>query len=127
MALGDKIDCPVGGVVETTFQLDFKKAQVSQLPDAPNFRFASFEMENTKEGKNDSSRAKPSSVEITQDDQKIVVRWQFTNQPEREGPGFFAAGAEWSLRMSYVPSASSGPAPKGERLFVLGTVRLTAP
>src|SRR5689334_19938362 len=127
MAMGDKIDCPVGGVVETTLQLDFKKAQVSQLPDAPNFKFALFSMSNTKDGKEDLRRVKPGSVEVTQDDQKITVRWQFVNEPEKEGPGFFAAGAEWKLIMSYVQSADSSPAPKGERQFTLGTVKLTAP
>ncbi len=127
MALGDRIDCPVGGVVETTFQLDFKKKQVAELPDAVNFRFVTFSMENTKERKTDSARVRPSSVEVKDDDQRIVVRWQFTNQPEKEGPGFFGVGSEWSLQMSYVASGSSGPAPKGERLFTLGTVKLTGP
>jgi len=126
MALGDRIDCPVGGVVETTFQLDFKKNLVAQLPDGANFRFATFAMENAKDRKLDQRRVKPSSVEVTQDDQRVVVRWQFINEPEKEGPGFFTAGAEWSLLMSYVPDANSS-APKGERLFTLGTVKLTGP
>jgi hypothetical protein len=127
MAMGDKIDCPVGGVVETTLQLDFKKAQTTQLPDAPNFRFAVFTMASTKGNKTDERRVKPPSVEVTQDDQRITVRWQFVNEPEKEGPGFFAVGEEWNLFMSYVPTADNGPAPKGERLFTLGTVKLVAP
>ena len=125
MALGDKIDCPLGGVVETTFQLDFKKKLVAELPDAANFRFATFSMENPKEGKADSNRVKPDVIEIKDDDQKMVVRWQFINNPAKEGPGFFVVGSEWNLLMSYVPDQNSVQAPKGERLFTLGTVKLT--
>jgi hypothetical protein len=127
MAMGDKIECPVGGVVETTFQLDFKKAQVAELPDAANFRFVVFSMDGNVGGKTESGFfVRPNSVEVTADDQKVVVRWTFANDPKKFGPDFFKAGEEWQLKASYQPTdSSSGLAP--DRTFVLGTVKLTGP
>lgn len=127
MALGDRINCPLGGVVETTFQLDFKKARVAELPDGADFKFVNFEMLSRAQNKVDAGlRIKPESVEVTQDDQRISVRWQFNNLPAQGQPDFVKVGDEWELRMSYMPT-NSGQSSASERLFTLGTVKITGP
>jgi hypothetical protein len=123
----DHIECPLGGIVESTFQLDYKKADVALLPNAADFRKVAFQLFCEAGGILNAGfegQIRPQSVKVNADDQQVTVRWTFKDFPK--SPGTFKVDQNWQLQMQYVAEDFDSSFSE-KTAIVIGTVHITAP
>jgi hypothetical protein len=116
--MAERIKARIGDVVETTFNLAFKKAEVARLPNPRKFEAIDFFMLADKGGKvmtgagrefSDGSSIRCAVREVTQDDQPITAQFRFADSSQNRG--FFAVGDVWKLFLSY---SSKDESPTGD-------------
>ncbi len=132
--MAERIKARIGDVVETSFSLTFKRAEVARLPDPSKFEAIDFFILSDKGNKTaigagrefgEGTRIRCAVREITQDDQPIVAQFSFAQSPK--DPGFFAVGDVWQLFVSYCSKdgAASGSA-KDPDSHLIAEVELVA-
>jgi hypothetical protein len=108
--MADRIKARIGDVVETTFSLAFKKAEVARLPDPRKFQAIDFFLLSDKGGKlaigasrefSQGIKIRCAVREVTQDDQPITAQFSFA--PTSGEPNFFAVGDVFRLFVGYCP------------------------
>lgn len=108
--MAERIKARIGDVVETSFNLAFKKAEVARLPDPKKFEAIDFFMLSDKGGKvavgagrqfDDGTQIRCAIRDVTQDDQPITAQFSFAQSAKN--PGFFAVGDVFRLFVGYRP------------------------
>lgn len=106
--MADRIKARIGDVVETSFNLAFKKAEVARLPDPKKFQAIDFFIVSDKGGKlaigagrqfDDGTQIRCAVREVTQDDQPITAQFSFASSAKN--PGFFAVGDVFRLFVGF--------------------------
>ena len=106
--MAERIKVRIGDVVETTFNLALKKAEVARLPNPRKFEAIDFFMAADKGGKlltgagrefSEGSNIRCAVKEVTQDDQPITAQFRFAESAQNRG--FFAVGDVWKLFLGY--------------------------
>jgi hypothetical protein len=132
--MADRIKARIGDVVETSFNLVFKRAEVSRLPNSAKFEAFDFFMFCEKGGKvkigagksfNDGTQIRCATQDITQDDQAVSAQFSFASP--RKDAGFFAVGDVFQLFLTYrSKDATSGSDPKDPDSHLLAEVELVS-
>lgn len=130
--MAERIKARIGDVVETTFNLSFKRAEVARLPSPSNFEAIDFFLLAEKGNKLligagrelvDNVNIRCAVREVTQDDQPITAHFSFA--PPSANPGIFAVGDVWRLFMGYcAKNASLTGNPKDPDSHLLAEVEL---
>ena len=105
----ERIKARVGDVIETSFKLAYKKAEVARLPDTARYHSVDFFMLCEAGGKVELGAGRElgpgtfiqsATKEVTQDDQEVSARFSFANTKET-GDRLFVTGDLWKLFISY--------------------------
>lgn len=134
--MAERIKARIGDIVETSFNLAFKKAEVARLPDAAQHKAFDFFVLTTQGNKtangasaNFDSRGlgiKAAVGEVTQDDQAVTAQFRFAN--DAQSGETVKVGDIWQLFLFYCAApGDSPPSPNDPRSHLLAEVEIVGP
>lgn len=134
--MAERIKARVGDIVETSFNLAFKKAEVARLPDAAQHKAFDFFVVSTQGGKTATNAGanfsepglaiKSAVGDVTQDDQAVTAQFRFAN--DTKSGEMVKVGDVWQLFLFYCAAAGdSPPSAKDPRSHLLAEVEIVGP
>ena len=133
--MAERIKARVGDIVETSFSLVFKKAEVARLPDADKhkaFDYFMIAQQGAKMTSNAGTNFGPALGiratvgDVTQDDQAVTAQFRFANDA-RSGE-MVKVGDVWQLFLFYCSApGDSPPSATDPRSHLLAEVEIVAP
>ncbi|MEO8451797.1 MAG: hypothetical protein ABI647_18545 [Gemmatimonadota bacterium] len=134
--MAERIKARIGDIVETSFNLAFKKAEVARLPDAAQHKAFDFFVINPKAKKiatnasnNFGERGldiKAAAGDVTQDDQAVTAQFRFAN--DQKAGEMVKVGEVWQLFLFYCGAAGESPPSEDDpRSHLLAEVEIVGP
>lgn len=134
--MAERIKARIGDIVETSFNLAFKKAEVARLPDAGQhkaFDFFAIEPKGKKEadGAGQNSFAPGVGIrapagDVAQDDQAVTAQFRFAN--DKQSGELVKVGDVWQLFLFYCSAVGEGRPPVDDpRCHLLAEVEIVGP
>ena len=134
--MAERIKARIGDIVETSFNLVFKKAEVARLPDGAQHQAFDFFVLTTQGNKMASGASnnfgepglavKAAAGIVTQDDQPVTAQFRFAN--DTKSGEMVKVGDVWQLFLFYCSAAGDSPPPASDpRSHLLAEVEIIGP
>jgi hypothetical protein len=131
--MAERIKARIGDIVETSFNLAFKKAEVARLPDAAQHKAFDYFMISRDEVLGfanptfgDRGLAIKAVVgDVTQDDQAVTAQWRFANDDKIKS---VKVGQIWKLFLYYCDApGGTTPEENDPKAHLLAEVEIIGP